>query len=124
MARVIIAGSRDFDDYQLLKTICTNYTSNLGDDITIVSGGAKGADQLGEKFAREEHYFIKKFLPNWNKYGKAAGPKRNEQMAKFASEEDGHLIVFWDGESKGTKNMINLANKYNLGVRIVKYVKE
>lgn len=123
MARVLITGSKDFDDYQLLKTICENYISNLENDITIISGGAKGVDRLGEKFAREEHYFIKQFFPNWDKYGKSAIAKRNEDMIKYTAKENGHLIVFWDGKSKGIQNMINLAKDYNLGIRIVKYVK-
>ena len=58
------------------------------------------------------------FPADWDKYGKAAGFIRNEQMAQNADA----LVVFWDGKSRGTKNMIELAAKYKLKVRIKKYI--
>ena len=92
--------------------ILSNKTS-----IEIVSGAANGADKLGEKYASEKEYSIKQFPADWNKYGKSAGYKRNEEMARYADA----LIAFWDGESKGTKHMIDLANKYNLKINIIQY---
>ena len=114
--KVIIAGSRNFNDYKKLCKICDHLLQNQA-NIEIISGAAKGADQLGEKYASEKGYRIKKFPANWNKYGKSAGPKRNEEMANYADV----LIAFWDGKSRGTKNMIELANKRKLNVLIFYY---
>ena len=112
--RVIIAGSRQFDNYDLLCQKCNQLFMSM-DNIEVLSGNSKGGDQLGEKYAVEKGYFIKLFLPEWNKYGKSAGIKRNEKMVKNADM----LIAFWDGKSKGTQNVINIANKLNLKVELV-----
>lgn len=82
-----------------------------------MSGTANGADQLSERWAKEFGYLIKYFPANWEKYGKLAGYKRNKQMAEYADA----LIAFWDGKSKGTKHMIDLAKEQNLQVRVVRY---
>jgi hypothetical protein len=111
MRKVIIAGSRKFNNYELLCHTC-NMEFNLQTEIEIVSGTAYGADKLGERYAIEKGYPIKKFPADWDKYGKSAGYKRNEEMAKYADS----LIVFWDGKSKGTKHMIDLANRYGLKI--------
>jgi len=113
--KVIIAGSRDFNNYTLLKSKCDTLLS-VKRDYEIVSGTAKGADQLGERYATEKGYAIAKFPADWS-LGKVAGPMRNKQMAEYADA----LIAFWDGESRGTKSMIDLAGKYGLKVRVVRY---
>ena len=124
--RVIIAGSRDFCDYELLKKsaieIITKKTM-LPDLTRIVSGGARGADTLGERFANEMGLEISRFIPDWDGLGKRAGYVRNAEMAKFAVEDDndGMLIAFWDGQSRGTKHMIDLAKRYGLEVHVVNY---
>ena len=64
---------------------------------------------------------VKRFVPDWNTYGKSAGYRRNAEMAKYASEAYGVLFAFWDGQSRGTKHMIDLANKYGLEVHVVNY---
>ena len=113
--RIIIAGSRNFTNYQKLKQECDKFLQDYK-NIEIVSGAHyKGADKLGEKYAAEKTIKIIKFPANWLKYGKAAGPKRNKQMAIYA----GALIAFWDGKSKGTKNMIQLAKYNQLETRII-----
>jgi hypothetical protein len=114
--KVIIAGSRTFNNYSLLKDKCNKILSSQP-NIEIVSGTAKGADKLGEKYAIENNIPLKQFPANWDKYGKKAGYKRNEEMATYS---DG-LIAFWDNESPGTKHMIDLAMKYGLKVRIIYY---
>jgi hypothetical protein len=132
--RVIIAGSREFNDYELLCKKCHEIfhklseegllTGNINNDIRnieIVSGTANGADKLGEQFAKEYSIKIKRFPADWDTYGKSAGYKRNEQMAKYAKEDNGVLIAFWNETSKGTKHMIDLANKYGLRAEVVKY---
>ena len=124
--RVIIAGSRDFNDYELLKKsaieIITKKTM-LPDLTRIVSGGARGADTLGERFANEMGLEISRFIPDCDGLGKRAGYVRNAEMAKFAVEDDndGMLIAFWDGQSRGTKHMIDLAKRYGLEVHVVNF---
>lgn len=116
MFKVIIAGSRNFNDYELLKQKCDIILSEQT-DIEIVSGTASGADKLGEVYAKEKGYQLKQFPADWDKYGKSAGYKRNQQMAEYGDA----LIAFWDGISKGTEHMINLAKKHNLKIKIIKY---
>lgn len=117
MVKLIIAGSRDFNDYQLLKDKLDKAKEYFG-IFEVVSGKAKGADSLGERYAKENNLPIKEFPADWDTHGKKAGYLRNEQMAQYA---DG-CIVFWDGVSKGTQHMINLANQYNIKLSIVNYV--
>lgn len=114
--RVIIAGSRDFNDYEVLQTVCDNLLAKKKQthNIVIISGTAKGADSLGEQYARERGYAVKRFPADWQQYGKAAGPIRNRQMTDIADA----LIVFWDGYSKGTQDMIMEAKKKGMAVRI------
>ena len=113
MFKVIIAGTRTFEDYSLLKERCDYYLQNY-QEIEIVSGGSKGADFLGERYAVDSDYKLSKFPANWD-LGPKAGPIRNRQMAEYADA----LIAFWDGESKGTLNMINVAKELGLKVKIV-----
>lgn len=132
--RIIIAGGRNFNDMEYLERSCHNVfqqmsekgvlTNNINVDISnmeIVCGKARGADTLGEEFAKNYGIKVKYFPANWDAYGKSAGYKRNKQMAEYAKDEDGILIAFWDGESKGTKHMIDLANKEGLEVFVYKY---
>ena len=91
---IIIAGSRNFNDYNLLKSSCDNLLTQFT-NIEIVSGTARGADKLGERYAREKGYDIKQFPANWDKFGKSAGYIRNDEMAQYADM----LIAFWDGAS-------------------------
>lgn len=117
--RVIIAGGRNFNDYRLLKSRCDNLLSFRikEHNIIIISGTAEGADRLGERYAIERGYAIEKYPAEWKKHGLAAGPIRNEQMSNVADA----LIAFWDGESRGTKDMIKKARKKNLLVRVIYY---
>lgn len=121
--RIIVAGGRDFQDYPLLEHELDIIIGGMPwNNMTIISGTAKGADQLGEKYAEERKLNVRRFPANWNTYGKAAGPIRNAQMAKYASEgAKGILVAFWDGKSKGTKNMIQEARNKDLIVKIVEY---
>ncbi len=121
--RIIVAGGRDFQDYPLLEHELDIIIGGMPwNNMTFISGTAKGADQLGEKYAEERKLNVRRFPANWNTYGKAAGPIRNAQMAKYASEgTKGILVAFWDGKSKGTKNMIQEARNKDLIVKIVEY---
>lgn len=117
MFRVIIAGGRDFTDYDYLEKAMDSLLSNKNGDIVIVCGMARGADTLGEKYAKARGYEVRYFPAEWEKYGKSAGYRRNEQMAQNADA----LVAFWDGSSRGTAHMIDLAKKYNLQIRVKHY---
>ena len=94
------------------------YLSNIQkeNDIIILSGCANGADAIGERYAKENGLKVEKYPANWEKYGKSAGPRRNEEMANKCD----YVICFWDGNSKGTKSMIDFAKKYKKPIRIIK----
>ena len=115
--RVIIAGSREFNDYQLLCLTMDKLLVNIKVPIVVVCGMARGADSLGKRYAEEKGFYVDEHPANWRKFGKAAGYIRNEEMAMNADA----LVAFWDGKSRGTEHMINLANKHGLMVRIKRY---
>ena len=85
------------------------------DDIQIVSGTARGVDQAGERYAASRGLDCVRFPADWEKYGRRAGYLRNCQMAENADA----LVAFWDGQSRGTKHMIEIAKARGLAVRIV-----
>ena len=109
--RVIIAGSREFSDYDLLEVACDDILYKI-DVECILSGNARGADRMGEEYAQNRGYRLELHPANWDLFGKSAGYKRNEEMAECADI----LIAFWDGTSKGTKHMIDIANRKGLAV--------
>lgn len=117
MYNIIIAGGRDLKDYEFVRRNILLRIRNIKEDIEIVSGGAKGADKLGEMFAKQYNLPLKKFLADWDNNGKAAGPIRNKEMALYARA----AIVFWDGKSKGSENMIDTAINCNLRLWVVRY---
>lgn len=122
--RVIIAGTRDFDNYTLLCEYADKMLANrkeAGYNIIIVSGCATGADTLGEQYAEARGYQVERYPAQWRdangRYDKGAGVKRNALMADNADA----LLAYWDGKSRGTKNMIQEATKRGLLVRIKEY---
>jgi hypothetical protein len=119
--KVIIAGSRGFSNYKLLHDECNKYLreKKKTHNVIIVSGNARGADSLGEKYANDEKLGLEIFPADWKKFGKAAGFRRNEQMAEFADA----LIAFWDGKSHGTKHMIDIATDKGMQIKVVNYGK-
>ena len=117
--KVIVCGTRTFNDYDLLKEKLDFYLSKADKSrVEIISGCAPGADTLAIRYAEENGYKVWRFPADWKLYGKQAGIIRNTQMADFAS----CCIAFWDGESKGTADMIKQAKDYNLDIRVVKVV--
>jgi len=116
--KIIIAGGRDFASVVMMGMFCDRALGKLRfDDVELISGGAPGADTLAEDYAKTRRYKFKRFDADWDRFGKAAGPIRNRQMAEYA---DG-LIAFWDGKSPGTKNMIEIAKELGLKTRIKMY---
>lgn len=110
--KLAIIGSRTFNNYVLLKETLEPYKPKI---TLMVSGGAKGADSLGERWAKENNIEIKIFLPDWDKFGKRAGFIRNEDIIKTCE----CCIAFWDGKSTGTKHSIDLCKKYNVPLKII-----
>lgn len=103
--KIIIAGSRTFTNQGLLlDKVAHRLLNKIQANITVVSGGAQGADKEGEKLAIARGWSILKMPAEWDRYGKSAGYRRNEEMAVVADE----LIAFWDGNSRGTKHMIDI----------------
>lgn len=117
--KVIIAGGRTFNDYELVKEKCEIHLMEKmkTHNVIIVSGHASGADSLGERFAEEYHLPCELHPADWSRHGRAAGPIRNAEMAACADA----LIAFWDGKSKGTANMIKSAKAKGLQVSVVQY---
>lgn len=118
---VIVAGSRSFSNRSLMYSKLDYYLQNQ-DNVLIIHGGANGADKCAAMYAKERGIKTKVFLSDWEKHGKKAGILRNIEMFKYASKfQNRGCVVFWDGKSKGTKNDIELAEKYNVPLRIVKF---
>ena len=123
-ANIIIAGGRDFTNYQTLKLYVDKIKQELNiTKATIVSGLARGADMLGIQYANEHKHLIVRFPAQWDVYGKRAGFIRNDEMLKYIKKQSdtGIVIAFWDGKSKGTKHMIDAANKMNIQCFVCKY---
>ena len=116
MFKVIVAGGRDFSNYDLLCTTLHHLLSKRS-DIEIVSGMARGADSLALRYAEENHIRVKKFPANWDRDGNSSGYKRNIQMARYADA----CVCFWDGKSMGTADMIRVAKLYKLQLRVIRY---
>lgn len=117
--RIIIAGSRCVPEqsHELKEQVFRILSLLPFKDMEIVSGTCKGADKFGEWFANLFNIPIKKFPADWNTHGKKAGFLRNKEMSEYGT----HLIAIWDGESNGTRSMIELAKNKGLKVRIIKY---
>lgn len=112
---LLIVGSRNIDDYPYIKSYLNNLVRERYQDcnITVVSGGAKGVDKFAERWADENGYWKIVMPANWDRYGKSAGYRRNEEMHRFIADKENRLVVaFWDGKSKGTAHNFELAKRY------------
>jgi len=112
---ILVAGSRNFVDAETLAKILTE---NVGTEDIIVEGGAKGVDGMARQWAEARDINVVEIKADWEKYGRAAGPKRNDEMTKFIAERGGKALFIWDGESKGTKQCISSAIKRNIRTRV------
>jgi len=117
--KIVVAGGREFSDYELLKAKMDSLikAKSLTHEVIIISGTAKGADMLGERYADDHKLNIMKFPAQWELHGKSAGYKRNVQMSTVADA----VVVFWDGKSKGSKHMVDISKAAGLPLRVVRY---
>jgi hypothetical protein len=111
--KIAIIGSRNFSDWGLVASTLEPY---LGKVTLVISGGAKGADFLGERWAKLNDIETLIFPADWDKFGKRAGYLRNTDIIKNCDL----CIAFWDSVSRGTSHSISLCNKYNKPVEIIK----
>lgn len=123
MVKIIIAGSRNFNKYSIVEQEVIEYLMNRNikkEEVEIISGGARGADRLGEQLANSYGLALKVFPAHWDDYGKKAGMIRNKEMAHYAisNSDMALLFAFWDGQSRGTKMMIDFAKQCGMGVII------
>ena len=111
--KVVIAGSRDIIDYDV---VCQAIKESGFDISLVISGGARGTDRLGERWARENKIPCEVMTADWDRGGKSAGLRRNKEMAETGDA----LIAVWDGKSRGTEHMINMAKLMKLQVYVKK----
>lgn len=114
--RLTIGGCRTFDNYEIFSKFVGECIESINhhDRIIILSGHCKGTDLMAEKYAAEKEYEIEIYPADWKKYGRSAGPKRNREMV----EKSDVVVAFWDSNSRGTKSLIEYANKKNVTVFI------
>ena len=114
--RILVAGSRSFEDFETLSNVLTEFLAPFSKEKfspVIISGTAKGADQLGEQYGIKHNIPIRRFPADWKRYGRAAGMIRNNQMLDHICEKGcvGAVVAFWDGKSKGTAHTISEAKR-------------
>jgi hypothetical protein len=114
--KIIVCGTRTFDDYALLCSKLDAITKGVK-KVIVVSGGAAGADRLGERWAFERGHSYEVYHADWSQ-GKKAGPLRNSEMVESGARA---LVAFWDGKSPGTKDIIAKAEKAKLQVRVIRF---
>jgi hypothetical protein len=111
--KLAIVGSREFNDYEFLKQAL----EPIKDKVTlVVSGGAKGADSLGERWAKENNIPTQIFYPDWGKFGKSAGFKRNVEIVDNCDA----VVAFQINDSKGTQHTINISKEKGKKVKVFK----
>lgn len=118
--KILVAGGRNFEDYELLKKTLDEIVGEFS-DVELVSGHARGADTLAEKYAEERDVPIKVFPANWKADWKRAGFIRNTQMIEYIGTENALVVAFWDGESHGTKDTITKAQDRGIEVRVIRW---
>lgn len=103
--RIVVAGCREYQNYQEASGYISFCIREIKETFSLVfmSGGCRGADSLGERYALENGFPIERYPAEWTKYGAAAGPIRNRKMAEICD----YVICFWDGKSRGTQSMIS-----------------
>lgn len=114
--KLIVAGSRYVEDSSVIAySMLQWWLAHDRPDIEVVSGGARGVDLIGERVAEVQGFPVRRFPADWDRWGKAAGPKRNLEMAKYADA----LLAFPVGASRGTRHMISAAEGEGLDVTVI-----
>ncbi|MCI0617999.1 DUF2493 domain-containing protein [bacterium] len=113
--KVIIAGSRSITRIELVEKAIRDSGFSISE---VISGGARGVDKLAIEWAVQHKIRVKSFIPNWEKFGRSAGFRRNIEMAEYAEA----LIAVWDTISKGTKHMIETAQHHSLPCYVLQVV--
>lgn len=116
MFRVIIAGSRSFNDYEYLKKYMDFLLQNKK-EVVVLCGEARGTDALGKRYALERGFSVQSFPADWRRFGRSAGVRRNREMSENADA----CVVFWDGLSRGSANMIAEAEQAGLALRVRRF---
>jgi len=116
--RLAIVGSRGFNDYErLCAAVYALAEQEQISVVGVVSGGAKGVDSLGARFAHEHGLQLTEFLPEYDKYGRGAPLIRNKTIIENAD----YVLAVWDGVSRGTLNAIGHAQKLGKPLHIERY---
>ena len=114
MAKVIIAGGRDFDNPQMIEDTMKQLDMIVTE---VVCGCARGADTLGREWAKKHNIPVKNFPADWDSYGNIAGALRNQEMGDYAD----FLVAFWDGKSAGTRHMITYMQQIGKHGKVIMY---
>ncbi len=119
MTRVIVCGSRGWSDRATIADRLAAIVLNPAHDFpfVIVHGNARGADRLAAELATQAGFDVEPHPAAWEGLGKRAGYVRNEQMAALGADL---CIAFWDGQSRGTRDMIDRAEAHGIPVEIVR----
>lgn len=116
--KIAVIGSRDFNKKEYLYSAIDQFISESNEvDISIISGGAQGADAIAKSYAHDRSYNYEEFKPDWKQFGRGAGPIRNAAIVEACDT----LIAFWDGKSRGTQDAINKAKKLNKHIVIMSF---
>ncbi len=118
MKYLLIAGSRDFEDWETFEKVTREYIDGDERFTVIVEGGANGADNMAKRYGVQNGMTVAEIRADWKRYGRAAGPKRNDEMIQLIKEKNGTALYFWDGQSKGTKQCIESARRKGVPVTI------
>jgi len=114
--RVLVSGSLSFDDYELLAATLDRFLADK-QNVVIVTGGATGAESLGERYAGDCGLVVKQYLADWERYGRGAKVIRNTQMIDAADQ----AVFFWDGKNKGIAELIEKAEAKGIPVEVVRF---
>jgi hypothetical protein len=114
--QVIVCGGRDYDNRALVYKILDRlYAANP--NMTLIQGGARGADRLAKEWANERGVPQQEVPAQWDLHGKRAGYLRNVQMANMLDKTRDGVIAFPGG--KGTQHMIDIAQAKGISVHVV-----
>jgi len=112
--KIIIAGGRDFNNYYILEKVLNSFKELIDE---VISGDARGADELGARWATYNNIPVNHFPADWDYYGHAAGFIRNIEMGEYADA----AICFWNGKSKGTEHMIKTMKNLKKPYKVFNY---